>query len=100
MTTIDAELVQKIAHLARLEINQDEVAPLASELQKIFSYVETLTELELNDVEPLSHLQGEYNAFRDDKAEECRDQQQILHNVPDRSGNFIRVPLIIEQESH
>ena len=97
---IDEEQVKKIATLARLTIPEERVAELSERLTQILSYVEKLNEVDTEGVEPLSHVHGAVNVYRDDVSEEYENKEQILANVPDRSGAFIKVPLIIDQESH
>ena len=111
MTDIDGDFIRKIAGLARLEVSDDEVERLSSDLKSILGYVEKLSEIDTADVEPLSHVHGENNRFREDVVfcEATASQEEVaIHenkkekirtNVPERSGNFIKVPLIIDQES-
>ena len=95
---MNEEDVRKLAHLARLEINEAEVAATAEKLGSILSYVKQLDSVNVDGIEPMAHVHGVTNVFRDDKALPSMDVETALQNAPDKSGRFIRVPIIIEQE--
>lgn len=95
---INADEVKKIAHLARLELTEEELEPVKNKLNSILGCIEQLQEVDIQDLEPMSHAHGAVNVFRADECSGTEDPAAILHNAPDRSGSFIRVPLIIEQE--
>jgi len=97
---IDTNQVKKIANLARLTIPEERTALVSERLTNILSYIEQLNEVDTDEVEPLSHVHGAVNAYREDESEEYENKEQILANLPERSGNFIKVPLVIDQESH
>lgn len=89
--------VLKIAGLARLSVDQAETKKLTEKLNSILGYVEQLKALDVSKVDPMSHVHGISNIFREDQVVESQDREAIFANVPDRSGKFIRVPIIIEQ---
>lgn len=88
--------VQYIANLARLQFSEEETENLAGEMSKILDYMETLDEVDTNDVEPLEHvIELEYR-FRDDKAKEPVSHEDALKNAPDADTDYFRVPRVIE----
>jgi len=89
--------VKKIAGLARLSVEQGELESLANDLEAIFDHVEQLRAVDVESVEALSHVHGVSNIFRADKKRDFLNKEQIIKNLPDSSGSFIRVPLIVEQ---
>jgi len=93
---IDAGLVEHIAGLARLSLSAEENAAMADDLTKILAYVEKLNELDISRVEPTSHVLDLTNVMRDDEPRPSMPVDEALSNAPDRSGNFYRVPKIIE----
>jgi len=95
---MNEEEVRKLAHLARLEIDPSEIAATAEKLGSILNYVKQLDKVNVEGVEPMSHVQGVSNVFREDQVKPSMTIEQSLLNAPDRSGRFIRVPIIIEQE--
>ena len=95
---MNEEDVRKLAHLARLEIDPAEIAATAEKLGSILNYVRQLDKVNVEDIEPMSHVQGVMNVFRADQVVPSMAIEEALLNAPDRSGRFIRVPIIIEQE--
>ena len=63
---IDRDQVLHVAKLARLRLTDDEVEPMAGELSKILEHVEKMDELDLDDVEPTSHVVELENVLRED----------------------------------
>jgi aspartyl-tRNA(Asn)/glutamyl-tRNA(Gln) amidotransferase subunit C len=93
------ELVAKTAKLSALNLSADEQKKFTSELQSILGYMENLNKIDVSAVAPTSHVHGATNFFREDVAQESMSIQEGLQNTPDRSGRFIRVPIIIEQNT-
>jgi len=92
------EEILKIVKLARLQIEQDNLPKLTKEFNAILGYIKKLEEVNTDHVEAMSHVHGATNIFREDKIEDSMQIEDLLQNTPDRSGSFIRVPLVIEQE--
>lgn len=87
--------VLKIARLANLLVSEEEGAALTTDLNAILEYVEKLNEIDVTSVEPMSHVHGSVNVFRQDEVQPSMSLEESLKNVPDRSGRFIRVPIIV-----
>ena len=90
--------VKKLAHLARLTIEPAEVMATAEKLGAILNYVKQLDSVDVEGVEPMAYVHNVENVFRADQAQDSMPIEQALLNAPDKSGRFIRVPIIIEQE--
>lgn len=88
--------VEHIALLARLRLTEEERERFGSQLSSILSYVEKLNEIETSGVEPASHMLEMKNIMREDELRPSLPVDDALMNAPDRSGNFYRVPKIIE----
>jgi len=88
--------VEHIARLARLRLTAEEKAKFGTQLNSILSYVEKLDELDTRGVEPTSHVLALSNVMREDRVKASLSKDEALMNVPDRDGNFYRVPKIIE----
>ncbi|MEJ2313374.1 MAG: Asp-tRNA(Asn)/Glu-tRNA(Gln) amidotransferase subunit GatC [Nitrospirota bacterium] len=93
---IDSKLVDRIAGLARLKLSDYERESLLADLNNILSYVEKLNRLDISAVEPTSHVLDLANVSREDEPRPSMPVDEALANAPDRSGNFYRVPKIIE----
>ncbi|HEX7715504.1 MAG TPA: Asp-tRNA(Asn)/Glu-tRNA(Gln) amidotransferase subunit GatC [Bacillota bacterium] len=95
-TTLSSEDVRHVARLARLELNSAEEEQFTKELNDILRFVEQLNELDTAGIEPTAHAITVRNVFRPDRAGVSLDPEAALANAPDRSGNFFKVPKILE----
>ncbi len=88
--------VRRVAELVRIRLDADEIAPLQSELSRIFEWIEALQEVDVEGVEPMTSVVAMELQERDDVVSDgdCRDL--ILGNAPaDEDGYFV-VPRVIE----
>ena len=89
---IDREQVLHVAKLARLRLTDDEVERMAGELSTILEHVETMNELDLEGVEPTSHVIDVENVLRSDEPRPCLPREVALANAPDATDEGFRVP--------
>ena len=89
---IDRDQVLHVAKLARLRLDDDEVDRMAGELSKILEHVETMNELDLEGVEPTSHVVDLTNVLREDVPRDGLDRQTALEQAPDAASSGFRVP--------
>lgn len=87
--------VERIAVLARLSFNEEEKKKLTGELNRILDYMEQLNEVETESVEPLSHVIEPNHGARADELRPSLSREDALHNAPDRTDKFFRVPKVI-----
>ena len=88
--------VAHIANLARLHLDQDEIATFQGQLDKILAYVEKLNELDVNGIEPTAHASPVFDVMRDDVARPGFGIEKALRNAPRRVGDQFGVPKVIE----
>lgn len=93
---IDRALLDRIAHLARLEFDEKDAEKMMSDMTSIVSWVEKLNEVDTEGVEPLTTMSHELNVFRDDRVGEHLSREQALRNAPQKDAEFFRVPRVIE----
>jgi aspartyl-tRNA(Asn)/glutamyl-tRNA(Gln) amidotransferase subunit C len=89
---LSREQVLHVARLARLELTDEEQARMAEELSKVLDYMETMSELDLADVEPTSHVVAVENALRADEPRPSLPQDVALASAPDAADGGFRVP--------
>jgi aspartyl-tRNA(Asn)/glutamyl-tRNA(Gln) amidotransferase subunit C len=89
---IDRERVLHVARLARLELSEDELERMASELSTILDHVERISELDLDGVEPTSHVLALENVLRPDEPVESLPRERALESAPDPAEGAFRVP--------
>ena len=89
---IDRDQVLHVAKLARLRLSDEEVERMAGELSKILEHVETMNELDLDGVEPTSHVVDLTNVLREDVPRDGLDRETALEQAPDVANGGFRVP--------
>ncbi len=92
---ISKEEVAKVAHLARLELSEEEINEITGQLDRILGYVAKLNEIETGDIEPTTHALAIHNAFREDEVKESLPREESLANGPRQDGEAFIVPRII-----
>jgi aspartyl-tRNA(Asn)/glutamyl-tRNA(Gln) amidotransferase subunit C len=89
---IDREQVLHVAKLARLRLSDAEVERMTGELSTILEHVERMDELDLDGVEPTSHVVELQNVLRDDVPRESLSRERALEGAPDAADDGFRVP--------
>jgi len=89
---IDRDQVLHVARLARLRLTDEEVERMTGELSQILAHVETMDELDLEDVEPTSHVVELSNVLRADEPRPSLDRERALAGAPDVAEGGFRVP--------
>jgi aspartyl-tRNA(Asn)/glutamyl-tRNA(Gln) amidotransferase subunit C len=89
---LSREQVLHVARLARLELSDVELERMAAELSKVLDHMETISELDLDDVAPTSHVVAIENALRADEPRPSLPQDVALASAPDAALGGFRVP--------
>jgi aspartyl-tRNA(Asn)/glutamyl-tRNA(Gln) amidotransferase subunit C len=89
---IDREQLLHVAHLARLELRDDELERLGAQLNDIIAAVSKVSELELADVPPTSHPLDVVNVWETDEPRPSVSVEEALANAPEREGAYFKVP--------
>ena len=92
----DIQTIRKIAHLARLEFNEEKEQEMLQDLNKILNWVDQLRELDTESVEPLIHMSEEVNVMREDLAQNTVSHDDALKNAPRKDSDYFRVPKVLE----
>jgi aspartyl-tRNA(Asn)/glutamyl-tRNA(Gln) amidotransferase subunit C len=93
---INRELLDKIAHLARLEVEEKDVEKIMADLSTIITWMDKLNEVDTEGVEPLTTMSHEINAMRDDVVQPHLPLEDALKNAPKKDSEFFRVPKVLE----
>ena len=94
--SLSADDVRWVAHLARLELSERELATITPQLQAIVDYVDQLRQVNTDGVEPLAHPLPIHNIFRNDEPAPSLPADTALANAPARQGDFYRVPAVLD----
>jgi aspartyl-tRNA(Asn)/glutamyl-tRNA(Gln) amidotransferase subunit C len=92
--SISREDVIHVAHLARLEIPEDEIERVREELGAILEAVGKVSELDLDHVEPTSHPLDVVNVYGEDEPRASLPREAALRNAPDPADGAFRVPAV------
>ncbi len=98
MATLNANDIDKIAHLAKLIIPKNENAPLLTELNKILDMVAEMSQTNTETVLPLAHPYDEKQPLREDKVTEPNQRELFQKLAPKTEAGFYIVPAVIENK--
>jgi aspartyl-tRNA(Asn)/glutamyl-tRNA(Gln) amidotransferase subunit C len=93
---LDTATVRRIAKLARIRVDDQQVAQLQTELNSILGWIEQLNEVDVEGVEPLTGAAQMALKMREDVVTDGGIRERILANAPDRAGDFFAVPKVME----
>jgi aspartyl-tRNA(Asn)/glutamyl-tRNA(Gln) amidotransferase subunit C len=94
--SVTQEEIRRIATLARLELTADEAQALVNHVNNILTYVEKLSALATQEVEPTAHAVSVASPLREDCVTNQPNPDALLANAPAREDNFFKVPKVIE----
>ena len=95
---VNNKLVEHLAHLSRLDFDDDSKEKMKFDFEKMLDFVAKLEEVDTNNVVPLSYMSSELNVLREDKVEQVLTQEQALKNAPVNDTDYIRIPKVIDSK--
>lgn len=93
---LDINTIKKIAHLARLEFDEEGAEKMKEDMTQILDWVEKLREVNTEGVEPITTMSSEENVIREDVVGEHLSHEKGLKNAPKRDSDYFRVPKVME----
>ena len=97
MTKITKDEVKKVASLARLELNEDEINSHAEQLEKILDYIKQLEKIDTDDVPCTTRAIEVINVFRKDEKKKFDCTEELLELGPSKEDKYFKVPKIINE---
>ena len=94
---VTPQLIDQLAHLSRLYFTDGEKVSVQQDLQKMVAFVEQLNEVDTTGVEPLLHMGGMVNVFREDEVIQTITREEALSNAPGASNEYFSVPTVIKK---
>ena len=94
--SLNSSDVKRIAHLARIEISEQETGQALAQLNEIFKLIEQLQSVDTRGIEPMSHPLGGSQRLREDVAGELPGRESLMRNAPARQDGLFLVPRVIE----
>ena len=95
MIKITNDEVKKVAHLARLELNEDEINKHAEQLEKILEYIKQLEKIDTHDVPCTTRAIEVINVFRKDEKKNYDSTDELLELGPSKEDKYFKVPKIL-----
>jgi aspartyl-tRNA(Asn)/glutamyl-tRNA(Gln) amidotransferase subunit C len=93
---LDTDTVRRIARLARIHVDDADLAPLADELNNILGWIEQLDEVDTDGVEPMTSVVEMVQRLRADQMSDGNLQDEVLANAPAAADGFFAVPKVVE----
>lgn len=95
---IDNHTVDHLAHLARLEFENESKEAIINDLNRILSFVDKLNEIDTDNIAPLIYMTDETNVLREDIVAESISHSDALKNAPKKDSDYFRVPKFVEKK--
>ena len=96
MSRITLEEVHHVAQLAQLALGEEELASIRVDLDAILDYVDQLSELDVDDVEPTTHAVPLHLTLREDVVVQTLTRDEVLQNAPASEDGMFQVPRVVE----
>ena len=94
--SIDRETARRVAHLARIRVEEEALDSLAGEFNAILGFIEQLQEVDVDGVEPMVSVTPMRLKRREDVVTDGDQQEKVLSNAPDAREGFFAVPKVVE----
>ena len=94
--SIDVDTARKVAHLARIRLEDDDLPALAGEFNAILGFIEQLQEVDVDGIEPMVSVTPMRLKRREDVVTDGNQQAKVLSNAPDAREGFFAVPKVVE----
>jgi len=94
---ITNKLIQDIAALAKLEFDEKSTEKMKVDLERIIRFIDKLSEIDTDGVEPLIYLSEEVNVLREDETKTMVSQVEALKNAPEKDSDYFKVPTVLKK---
>ncbi len=94
---ITEELIDHIAHLARLEFQGEDKVSIKKDMERMIEFVDKLSEVDTTNVEPLIFMSEEINRLREDEPKVTVTHDEALRNAPKKDSDYFRIPKVLDK---
>ncbi|MEY4289638.1 MAG: hypothetical protein RLZZ30_1726 [Bacteroidota bacterium] len=94
---ITEELIDHIAHLARLEFKGEDKVSIQKDMERMIEFVDKLSEIDTANVEPLIFMSEEINRVREDVPQGTVTHEEALMNAPKKDSDYFRIPKVLDK---
>ena len=94
---VDDKLIANLSRLAKLKFDEESSERMKSDLKTILGFVDRLSEVDTEGVEPLIYMSEEVNALREDNIANEVSQKNALKNAPQKDSDYFKVPTVLKK---
>ena len=94
---IDIKTIEKLASLSKLSFTKEELDLISKDMSKMVDFINQLDEIDTEGVEPLIHLNEEFNNWREDEIKEMLDLKEALSNSPIKDSTYFKLPKVLDK---
>ena len=94
---VNNKLIQDLSRLAKLKFDEKSAEKMKRDLKKIIGFVDKLSEIDTEGVEPLIYLSDEVNVLRADEIAHEVSQVNALKNAPQKDSDYFKVPTVLKK---
>ena len=94
---VDNKLIEDLARLAKLKFDKQAIEKMKADLENILGFVDKLSEIDTEGVDPLIYLSEELNVLRTDEIGEEITQEDALKNAPEKDSDYFKVPTVLKK---
>ena len=94
---IDNELIDHLSYLAKLKFEGEDKEAIKADMIKIIGLMQTLGEVNTDNVEPLIFMTEEFDRLRDDVTQISISQEEALKNAPKKDSDYFRIPKVLDK---
>jgi aspartyl-tRNA(Asn)/glutamyl-tRNA(Gln) amidotransferase subunit C len=96
--TVDDKLIEDLSRLAKLKFDKNSSQKMKDDLSIILGFVDALSEVETDGIEPLIYMSEELNALREDNIANEVSQKKALKNAPQKDSDYFKVPTVLRKK--
>ena len=94
---VDNKLIKDLSRLAKLNFDEQTIKEMKLDFENILGFVDKLSEIDTEGVEPLIYLSDEVNILRADEIDGEVTQEQALRNAPNKDSDYFKVPTVFKK---
>jgi len=95
--TVDDKLIEDLSRLAKLKFDKNSSEKIKDDLSSILGFVDTLSEVDTEGVDPLIYMSEEVNTLREDNIANEVSQKNALKNAPQKDSDYFKVPTVLKK---
>jgi aspartyl-tRNA(Asn)/glutamyl-tRNA(Gln) amidotransferase subunit C len=94
---IDKKIIKKLAQLSKLKFSDSEMGLITKDMTKMIDFINELEEVDTGGLEPLIHMNEEFNNLREDEVKDMLAQSDALYNSPVKDSTYFKLPKVLDK---